>query len=69
MPVNYDPDPSKAVHVQDMESIKKEAKTKAERREALERCLEDFWSSDNIGLIERIETASRWGWEMRPYRA
>jgi hypothetical protein len=69
MPVNYNPDPSTAVHVEDVDSIKKRATTKAERRRALQHCLDNEWASSDIGLIERVETASKWGWAMHPYRA
>lgn len=50
--------------VADLDSIGKEAKTKADRRRALEACLEEFWSDENIGRIERIDVEEQHGWEM-----
>ena len=68
MAVNYEPD--NWTFVGDIESIGKDkAATKAERREALDWCLENRWASKDIGCIERVETASRNGWMMSPYRA
>lgn len=67
MAVNYDPDNSR--FVSDMDSIGRWATSEAERREALQICLNDFWSSRSIGCIERVENSARWGWKMFAYRA
>lgn len=67
MAVNYVPD--KSTFVADLESISKErAESEDERRDALEWCLENKWANKDIGLIERVETATRSGWEMSLYR-
>lgn len=50
--------------VADVDSIGKVAKTKAERREALDTCLDKFWSDENIGRIERVDKDRDHGWEM-----
>ncbi len=68
MAVYYDPDTWTVVA--DVESINKDkATTKAERRDALDWCLDNKWANKDIGCIERIETATRNGWAMSPYRA
>jgi hypothetical protein len=63
--VNEDEEP---FWVSDLESIGKPAKTKAERREALDVCLEQFWADLNIGRIERVDEGDAHGWEMRHWR-
>lgn len=67
MAVNYDPD--KPRFVSDMASINEWAKTESKRRKALDVCLNTNWANQNIGCIERVENATRWGWVMYPYRA
>ena len=68
MPVNYDPDSATSSHVQDVDSIGREAKSKKDRRSALRACVDNQWAADDIGLVERVETATKWGWTMHPYR-
>jgi hypothetical protein len=59
--VKLDEDPS---WVDDVDSIGKVAKTKAERRAALDHCLEEVWSDENIGRIERVDKDADHGWQM-----
>ena len=67
MAVNYDPDSWQ--FVPDLVSIgKEEAEGRDERREALDWCLENKWASKDVGCIERIDTATKHGWQMAVYR-
>ncbi|MCC6670314.1 MAG: hypothetical protein IT458_04590 [Planctomycetes bacterium] len=54
--------------VADLDSIGKVAKTKAERRQALDACLEQFWSDENIGRIERVDEGEDHGWQMHLWK-
>lgn len=68
MGVNYKPDEWE--FVEDIVSIKKDmAKNRAERRAALDWCLENSWASKDVGCVERVDTATKHGWKMSPYRA
>ena len=44
------------------------AENRDERRKALDWCLEEKWASKDIGCIERVDTATKHGWKMSPYR-
>jgi hypothetical protein len=68
MPVNYNPDPSAEEFVSDKDVIGKYAQTEPDRRRALDKCLNGPWRTREIGCLERIENARRWGWAMYPYR-
>ena len=67
MAVNYDP--KDKYFESDWDTIGKWAKTEPDRRAALDDCLNNAWANKKIGCLERIENASRWGWEMSTYRA
>jgi len=54
--------------VADADSIGKVAKTKAERRQALDACLEEYWSDENIGRIERVDQDQDHGWQMHRWQ-
>jgi hypothetical protein len=67
MAVNYEPDSWD--FVSDLESLEKEqARNRKERRDALDWCLENSWASKDVGCVERIDTATRHGWQMAVYR-
>lgn len=67
MAVNYDPDGQR--FVSDKDSINRWATTEADRRAALDICLNQNWANKTVGCLERIENAKRWGWAMYPYRS
>ena len=68
MAVNYDP--AQWQFVEDIVSIKKDkAANRDERRDALDWCLENKWASKDIGCVERVDTATKHGWKMSPYRS
>jgi hypothetical protein len=66
MAVNYDPDSWQFVN--DLDSINKEVQSRKERRDALDWCFENKWASKDIGCVERIDTATKHGWQMAVYR-
>jgi hypothetical protein len=59
--------PPKGDHVSDLVSIKKVAKTADDRGAALAWCLANTWVGEDIGTIERTDTADWHGWSMWPF--
>ena len=53
----------------DIVSIEKErAANKAERRQALDFCLNQRWTHVDIGRLERVDTETEAGWRMWRWR-
>lgn len=50
--------------VADIDSIGEIATTKVLRRKALDVCLEQYWSDQNIGRLERVDSELYHGWEL-----
>jgi hypothetical protein len=48
----------------DLATIGKIAKTREERRDALDFCLTQFWLNEDIKRIERREDQNWTGWDM-----
>jgi hypothetical protein len=55
--------------VSDLDAIGRVARTKADRREALDVCLEQYWVDENIGRLERVDDGEDHGWEMWRWQA
>ena len=50
--------------VEDIASIGRNAKARAERRLALDWCLAHRWVNADIGRLERVDAANWHGWKM-----
>jgi hypothetical protein len=50
--------------IEDIASIRRNAKNAADRRLALDWCLANRWVNANIGRLERVDAANWHGWKM-----